>query len=141
MQIVTAADMGIADEDLWESPTAGTVNHLLSLLRAACCVDFGDGGALPFQQSDGPGAIGAEGAGIDNNRRHIRLSFSRKDIHRPNNPREGDCMHFCSPGLAKCTGAGFERGPRGEHIINHEDRFAIEAPGRFDRAGNVAAAL
>jgi hypothetical protein len=95
VEIVTTPDMGVADEDLRESPAAGTVNHFLSLLRATGGVDFGDSGALPFQQSNGPCAIGAEGPDINGDRRHNRLKALIESI---------------SIGLTACGSAGHALG-------------------------------
>src|SRR5262249_38447382 len=85
-------------------PAAGTIDHFLSLLRAARGVDFGDGHALLFQQSNGSSAIGAEGAGIDGDRRHFRLKLSQKDIHWPNGAREDRLHPVLQPSLCATDG-------------------------------------
>ena len=65
MQIVAAADVHLADENLRERPTAGALDHLLALHRAPGCVDLLHVRALALQQRDGPRAVRAEGARVD----------------------------------------------------------------------------
>ena len=64
---------------------------------------------------------------------------SDRNINRPNNARQGHCMHFCSPSFTQCTGARFESRPGGENIIHNKDNFALEPARRLDRAANVPA--
>src|SRR3954451_13534011 len=71
MQLVRAAHMGRADEDLRHGVAAGrTFDHLPPALRVAAYVVFGERYSLAGEQRLGGKAIGAVASGIDFDLRH-----------------------------------------------------------------------
>src|SRR5690349_11049336 len=71
MQVVRAADMAVADEDLrYGAAAAGPLTHGAAQLRLAVDIDLLKSRALLLQERLGGGAVGAPAGGVERDLRH-----------------------------------------------------------------------
>ena len=72
VQIIGAADMGVANENLRHRPAAVRLRRHCRLAAVAVHADFLEGSRLGVQQSLGGVAVGASRLGVNNDRWHAR---------------------------------------------------------------------